>query len=66
MKRNMIYMLLLVLSAAAASGETETAGAYKKQREAIENRYAKARPKTFSQWTPGVKFRIDTNEKIKS
>lgn len=63
-KKTIIYMLVLVMSASAASGEIETTAAYRKQREEIVNRYAKSKPKTFSQWTPGVKVRINTEEKI--
>ncbi|HPS85289.1 MAG TPA: polysaccharide deacetylase family protein [Spirochaetota bacterium] len=66
MKRNLknITLLLLLITTAFAYGEENSPDNYKQQREAIVNRYSKSKPKIFSQWTPGVKFRIDTSEKI--
>lgn len=38
--------------------------AYRKKRDAIAAEYNGVKPKVFSQWTPGVKTRIDTTEKM--
>jgi len=66
MKRNINYITLFLLSAITVSayGEVFTPDAYKYQREIIAERYSKSKPKIFSQWTSGVKTRIDTKEKI--
>lgn len=66
MKRISICIMLIMLPGVISltSGEIKTSIEYKDLREQIIKKYAKSKPKTFSQWTPGVKFKINTSEKI--
>jgi len=65
MKKNSIYVALSLLIITASSyGDDYNSNDYSSRRELIVIRYSKSKPKVFSQWTHGVKVRIDTNEKI--
>jgi peptidoglycan/xylan/chitin deacetylase (PgdA/CDA1 family) len=66
MKRNSICIIsaLFLLIVSISYSESERSGEYNVLREQIVNRYSKSKPEVFSQWTPGVKVKIDTAEKI--
>jgi len=66
MKINIFCIILILLFSLTAFsyGDINTTDRYRNLREDIVNRYSKSKPKIFSQWVPGVKVKIETDEKI--
>ncbi len=59
-----IYIASVSVIAAALCGSTQDNDSSNKKREAIQAEFGKVKPVVFSQYTKGVKTRIDTKEKI--
>jgi len=66
MKIKSVYTVIIITLSITFvyPGEFNTSGEYNILRESIVKKYSKSKPVIFSQWTRGVKFRIDTTEKI--
>ena len=62
-KTPFIVLIILVLSV-FSYGIVNTKEQYRKLRESIAIKYSGSKPTVFSQWTSGVKVKINTNEKI--
>ncbi len=60
----LIFFTVMLLCGLLYGKESPVSGAYIKKKEAITSKYKGVKPVVFSQWAPGVKTRIDANEKI--
>jgi hypothetical protein len=60
----LIFFTVMLLCGLLYGKESPVSGAYIKKKEAITLKYKGVKPVVFSQWAPGVKTRIDTDEKI--
>lgn len=59
-----IYIAAVSVLTAALCGSAQDNNSYGKNKESIEAEFGKMKPVIFSQYTSGVKTRIDTKEKI--
>ena len=66
MKRSLFSIIIFLLFAVTTLSYSDTilSDEYKTLREQIVKKYSQDKPEIFSQWTPGVKTKIDTTEKI--
>jgi peptidoglycan/xylan/chitin deacetylase (PgdA/CDA1 family) len=66
MRRYFIFLIVLIIFALSifSYGTSDFRAEYVKLRESIKNKYSSSRATVFSQWTSGVKVKIDTPEKV--
>jgi len=63
--RNLVLIAAVLLIYGLLYGnESSATDAYTRKKEALVSKYNGVKPKVFSQWTSGVKTRIDTNGKV--
>jgi len=60
----LIFFTVTLLCGLLNGKESQVSEAYIKKRGAVTSKYTGIKPGVFSQWAPGVKTRIDTDEKI--